>query len=35
VKKHGFDSRVATVRSLIETFKTKVEVIKAAGSIEP
>jgi hypothetical protein len=35
VKKHGFDCRVATVRSLFETFKTKVEVMKAAGTIEP
>ena len=35
VKKHGFDSRAASIRSLFDTFVTKLEVIKAAGTIEP
>jgi hypothetical protein len=35
VKKHGLDSRAASIHSLYNTFITKLKEVKAAGSIEP
>jgi hypothetical protein len=35
LKKHGLDSRVATVHSLFVTFQTQLDNVKALGTIEP
>ena len=35
LKTHGMDSRVATVSSLFEEYKSQLEKVKAAGTIEP
>ena len=35
LKKHGMDSRVATVSSLFDTFQTQLDLAKASESIEP
>jgi len=35
LKKHDMDCRVATVRSLFDTFQTKLDRVKALGTIEP
>jgi hypothetical protein len=35
LKKHGLDSRAATVFSLLNTFKTQLQTAKAAGTIDP
>jgi hypothetical protein len=34
LKKHGMDSRVATVRSLFDSFVTQQDSVKASGTIE-
>ena len=35
LKRHDMDSRVATVRSLFDTFQTQLDSVKALGTIEP
>jgi hypothetical protein len=35
LKTHGMDSRVATVSSLFKEYKSQLEIVKAAGTIEP
>jgi hypothetical protein len=35
LKKHGMDNRVATVKSLFETFKSQIESAKASRDINP
>ena len=34
VKKHGMDSRVLSIRSLFETYRTQLEAVRAVGSME-
>jgi hypothetical protein len=35
LKKHGMDSRIATVTTLLNMFKAEIENVKASGTIEP
>ena len=35
LKKHGMDSRIATIRSLVDKFKTDLEIAIVAATIEP